>query len=81
MRNNIVLGGGYSLVFMHAGWSSFDMVVFPGSMLNGAVEGYEKLLPSLGLLAVCCSLHEGEQGFVICQDYKLVFSQLSWKKV
>ena len=57
------------------------MVVFSGSMLNSAVEDHEKVLPSPELLTVQCSLREGEQGFVVCQDYKLVSSQVSFKKV
>ena len=66
MRNEVVLGGGYVWVFMHSGGSVYDMVVFSCSVFNGAVEVHEKVLPSPELLAVRCSLHEGEQGFVIC---------------
>ena len=57
------------------------MVVFSGSVFHSAVKGHEKLLPSPELLAVLCSLHESEQGFVICQEYKLKSSQLHFKKV
>ena len=57
------------------------MVVFSRSMFNCAVEGNEKVLPYPEILAVQCSLHEGEQGFVIRQACKLVSSQLSYKKV
>ena len=57
------------------------MVVFSGSVFDGAIEGHEKVLPSAELLAVRYSLDEPEQLFVICQDYKLVSSQLSFKKV
>ena len=57
------------------------MVVFSSSMFNNAVEGHEKVLQSPELLAVWCSLHEGEQGFVFYQDYTLVSSQLGFKKV
>ena len=57
------------------------MVVFSASVFNCAVEGHEEVFPSPELLAIWWSLHEGEQGFVICQDYKLVSSQLSFKKV
>ena len=81
MRNKVVLGGGYACVFMHSGYSICDMVVFSGTVFNDAVEGHEKVLPSPVLLAVWCSLHEGEQGFLICQDDKLMSSQLSFKKV
>ena len=66
MRNKVVLGGGYAWVFMHSEESVGNMVVFSGSMLNSAGEGHEKVLPSAELLAIWCSLHEGEQGFVIC---------------
>ena len=57
------------------------MAVFFGSMFNGTVKGYEKVLASPELVVVQCFLHEGEQAYVICQDYKLVSSQLSFKKL
>ena len=66
---------------MHSEESVCDMVGFSGSVLKSAVEGHEKVLPSPELLAVECSLHKGEQGLVICHDYKLVSSQLSFNKV
>ena len=81
MRNKIVLGGVYAWVLLHSGESVCDMVVFSDSMLNGAVEGHELVLPSPDHLAVQYSLHEDEQRFVICEDYKLVSSQLCFKKV
>ena len=57
------------------------MVVISASVFNGAIKGLENVLPSPDLLAAWCVLHEGEVGFMICQDYKLVSSQLSIKKV
>ena len=81
MRNKVVLSSGYAWVFMHSRESICNMVVFPDSVLNSIVKGHEKVLPSLKLLAVWCSLHEGEQEFVICQDYKLVSFQLGFRKV
>ena len=81
VRNKVLLDGGYACVFMHSGLSVCDMVVISSSVFCGAVKGYQKLLPSPGLLAVRYSLHEGEHGFVICQDFKPVSSQLSLKKV
>ena len=81
MRNEVILSGRYAWVFMDSGESVCDMVVFSNSALDHTGKGYEKVLPSPELLAVWCLLHEGKQGFVICQDYKLVSSQLSFKKV
>ena len=66
---------------MYSGKSVCDMVVFSGSVFNSIVEGHKKVLPSPELLAIWGSLHESEKGFVICQDYKLVSSQLGFKKV
>ena len=81
VSNKVILSGGYAWVFMYSGESVCDVVVFFGSVLNGVVEDNEKVLPSPELLAIWCSLHEGKQGFVICQDYKLVSSQLGFKKM
>ena len=81
MRNKVVLGGGYTCVLMHSGETVCDVVGISRSVLHGTVKGHEKVLPSPKLLAIRYSLHIGEQGFVICQDYKLVFSQLSNKNV
>ena len=66
---------------MHSRESVCDIIVFSDSMLDSAVNGHEEVLPSLELLAIWRLLHEGEQGFVICQDYTLVFSQLGFKEV
>ena len=66
---------------MHSGDSICDMVVFSSSVFNGAVEGTEKVLPSPKFLAFCCSLYEGEQEVVINENYEVVSSQLSFKKV
>ena len=60
MRNQVVLGGGYDWVFMHSGERVSDMLVFSCNVLNGAVKGHEKVLPSPEPLTVQCSLHEGE---------------------
>ena len=81
MRNKVVLASGYAFEFMHSGYSVYNMVVFSSSVFNRIVEGHGKVLPHPKPLAVRWSLHEGEQGFVICQNYKLVSSQLSFKKV
>ena len=51
---------------MHSRESARNVIVFSSSILDSAVEGHEKVLPSPDLLAVWYSLHEGEQGFVIC---------------
>ena len=66
---------------MHSGESVCNMVVFSGSVFDGTIKGHEKVFPSSELLAVQCLLHEGEQGFVIYQDYKLRSAQVSFKKV
>ena len=81
MRVEVVLSGGYAWLFMHSVENVCDMVVSSDSVLNGAVKGHEIVLPYPQFLAVQCSLHEAEQGFVICQNYKLVSSQLCFKKV
>ena len=81
VRNEVLLSGEYSYVFMYSGESVCDMVVFSDNVPNGAVESYDKVLPCPQLLAVWCSLQEGQQGFVICQDYKTMCSQLAFKKV
>ena len=65
---------------MHSEESVCNIAVFSSSVLNGAVEVHEKVLASPELLAIWCSLHEGAQGFVICQNSKLVSSQLTFKK-
>ena len=57
------------------------MVVLSNSVFNGAGEGHEKVLPSPELLAVWSSLHGGEHGFVICQDFKFLSSKFSIKTV
>ena len=66
---------------MHSGENVCDMVVLSSSMLDSTVKGHVKDLPSSEFVALWCSLHEGEQGIVICQDYKLVYCQFSFKKV
>ena len=81
VRNKVVLYGGYAWFFMHSGESVCDMIVCYSSVVNSAGKGHEKILPSPELLAVWCSLHEGEQGFVTCQEYKLLSSQLIFQKV
>ena len=78
VRNDIVLDSGYTGAFMHSGETVCDVVVFSTSVLDGRVNAYVKILPSLEILAICLLLHEGEQEFVICQDYKLVSSQLGF---
>lgn len=57
------------------------MIIFSGSVFHDAVKGTEKVLPSPQILAVWRSLHKGKQRFGIRQDYKLVSSQLNFKKV
>ena len=74
VRNTVVLDAGYARVHVHCEERVCDVVVFSGSILNGAVKGHEKVLSSPELLAVCCSLYEGEQEFVIRQDYTFVIS-------
>ena len=66
---------------MHSSESMYDVIVFSNRALNGTVKGYKKDLLSPKLLAIRCSLHESEQGFVMGQDYKLASWQLGFEKV
>ena len=66
---------------MNSGESVCDVVVFSSSVLDGTTQANKKVLPSMELLAVSCLFYEGEQGFVICQDYELVSFYLGFKKV
>ena len=81
VRNEVVLDSGYAWVFVHSVESAWDVFIFSGSALDGTLKSQEKVLSSPKFLAVWCSLHESELGFVICQTYKLVSSQLSFNKV
>ena len=81
MRNKVIVGSGYACIFIHSGEYICNVIVFYNSVLDVVVKGYEKVLPSSECLAVYCLLHEGKQGFVIWQNYKLVSSQFSFKKV
>ena len=81
MRNKIILGGGYAWVFMHARETICDVVILSSSVIDSTIKGHTKVFLSSKLLAIWRSLHESEQGFVICQEYKLKSSQLHFKKV
>ena len=66
---------------MYPGDSVCEIVVFSSNVLDCAVKCYEKILPSLELLAISCLLYEDEKAFVISQDYKVASSQLGFKKM
>ena len=58
-------------MFIHSGEIVCNICVVPGTMLNTAVDSWEKVLPSLELPIVWCSLYLTELEFVISQDHKL----------
>ena len=74
MKNKVVLSGGCTYVFMYSSGSICNMVILSGSMLDGTINGHEKVLRSPEVLAIWRSLHVGEPEFVICQKHKLVSS-------
>ena len=81
VRNQVVLGSGYTRVFIYSGENIYNVIDFCCRVLDNIVEDYKKVLLSLELLAVCGSVHEYEQGFGINQNHKLVSSQLSFKNM
>ena len=66
MENVVVLDGGYGVVFMCYGQHVYNIHVFSRSVLDCIVKDHEKVLQMPYYLAVSCSLHKVEPGFVIC---------------
>ena len=77
VSNQVALSGRYIYVFMYSNVRICNMVVFSLYIYDVAVKAYEKLLPSADLWPVLTLLHEGEQEFIISEDHKLVYYQLS----
>ena len=58
VQNKVILDGEYTGVFMQSGENICPMVGYSNIVLNGAVNGHEKVLTSANLLAVWCLLNE-----------------------